>query len=77
MRTRRLQAMFLLASLGVLVVVGLLVLAACGVVVALVYAAVVLGLLALGAFRARAAAAPVGRTCSCCTTTVHDPVQVR
>lgn len=79
---RRLQALFLLSLLGVLVVLGLLVTAALGAVAGLAYAAVVLTLLCAGAWRARAVAAPPsGRTCTCCTTTphgatVHDPASV-
>ena len=76
--TRRLQALFLLALLGVLVVLGLLAWGVGGTPLAAGYAVAVLVLLALGARRARAAAAPPpGRTCACCTTTVHDPVRVR
>ncbi len=75
--SRRLQVLFLLALLGVLVVVGVVVGSLAGPVGAVAYAVVVTGLLVAAARRARADAAPVGRTCSCCTSTVHDPVEVR
>ena len=75
---RRLQVLFLLALGGVLVVLGLVVHAVGGWPALAVYVVVVLGLLAFGAWRARVALAPPpGRTCTCCTSTVHDPVEVR
>ena len=78
--TRRVQVLFLAALLGVLAIVGLTVGALAGPWALLVYTVVVLGLLAYGAARARAAAAAAraadGRTCSCCTTSQHDPVKV-
>ena len=80
MSTRRLQAMMLLALLGVLVVMGLLAWALLGPVGGAAYAVVVAAVLVVGARRARAAATPSpepGRTCTCCTTTVHDPIEVR
>ncbi len=75
--TRRLQVLFLLALLGVLVVLGVLAWGIAGTVGAVAYGVAVVVLLLVGAYRARVAAQPVGRTCSCCTSTVHDPVQVR
>ena len=75
--TRRLQVLFLVALLGVLVVVGLVVLSLAGPLGLLAYAVLALVAVGLVARRARAAAVPDGRTCSCCTSTVHDPVQVR
>jgi len=76
--SRRLQVLFLLALAGVLVLFGVLATRLGGPVALALYAVVVLGLLAAGAARARALlATPSGRTCSCCTSTVHDPVQVR
>ena len=75
--TRRLQVLFLVALLGVLVVVGLVVLSLAGPLGLAAYAVLALVAVGLVARRARAAAVPVGRTCSCCTSTVHDPVQVR
>ena len=79
MPSRSLAALFLVAAAGLVVVVGLA-LSALGVVAVVLWAAVVGGVLGLGLRRARAyrrAQAPVaGRTCTCCTTTVHDPVKV-
>jgi len=78
--TRRLQVLFLLALLGVLACVGLVVHALAGAVPALVYAALAVVLLLVGAARARATAAAArraaGRTCTCCTASQHDPVKV-
>ena len=77
---RQLAALFLLAVTGVLVAIGLVVGALLGTVAAAVYAAAVLTLLLVGAQlvkrRARVAAIQAGRTCTCCTGSVHDPVQV-
>ena len=77
--TRRLQVLFLLALLGVLLAAGLVLADLAGPLAAVAYAVVVLGGLLYAASRARAAAAapPPGRTCTCCTSTVHDPVEVR
>jgi hypothetical protein len=76
--TRRLQVLFLLSLAGVLLAVGIVVADLGGPLAALAYAVVVGGLLLVAAARARAAAAPPpGRTCTCCTSTVHDPVEVR
>ena len=77
---RQLAALFLLAVTGVLVAIGLVVDAALGTVAAVVYTAAVLTLRLVGAQlvkrRARVAAIQAGRTCTCCTGSVHDPVQV-
>jgi len=82
MRTpsRLVATLFLLAAAGVLLALGLLV-ATLGPVPLLVY--VVLAGLVTGA-GVRTARRQVqarrprdGRTCTCCTSTVHDPVQVR
>ena len=77
---RHLAALFLLAVTGVLVAIGLVVDAALGTVAAVVYTAAVLTLLLVGAQlvkrRARVAAIQAGRTCTCCTGSVHDPVRV-
>lgn len=77
---RRLAALFLLAVSGVLVAVGLVVGAVLGTAAAIGYAVVVLTLVVVGAQlvkrRARVAAIQAGRTCTCCTGSVHDPVQV-
>ena len=75
--TRRPQVLFLLALTGVLAMFGVLIAELAGPLALGAYVAVVLGLLVLGARRAQALATPSGRTCSCCTGTVHDPVQVR
>ena len=82
---RRLAALFLTAVLGVLLAVGLL-LTQLGPAVVTAYVVIVAGGLALLARRARAlrtstrtgpsARLAAGRTCSCCTSSVHDPVQV-
>ena len=78
--TRRVQVLFLAALLGVLAIVGLAVGALAGVWAAVAYAVVVLVLLFVGAARARAAQdrarSAAGRTCTCCTTSQHDPVKV-
>ena len=77
---RQLAALFLLAVTGVLVAIGLVVGAVLGTVAAVIYSAAVLTLLLVGAqlvkSRARVAAIQAGRTCTCCTGSVHDPVQV-
>jgi hypothetical protein len=76
--TTRLAALFASAVLGLLVALGL-VLSTFGWIVEIPYAAVVLVGLGLLMRRARALRAPTddGRSCSCCTTTVFDPVEVR
>ena len=74
--TRRPQVMFLVALLGVLALFGVVAQALGGPLVLVAYAVGVLVLLLAGARRARALLAPPGRTCSCCTGTVHDPVRV-
>ena len=71
----RLQALFVTALLGVLAAVGLA-LSALGWVVVVGYAIVLVTGLALLARRARRQNNE-GRTCSCCTSTVFDPVEVR
>jgi hypothetical protein len=77
---RRLAVLFLLAVTGVLVAVGLVVAAVLGTLAAVAYAVVALSLALAGAQlakrRLRAAAFAQGRTCTCCTGSIHDPVQV-
>ena len=76
--TTLLQRLFLLAAAGVLLALGL-VASSFGVVALTAYAGAVVVLVGFGVRRARAMARaqrPAGRTCSCCTSTVHDPVQV-
>ena len=79
--TTRVAALFVTALVGLLVAVGLALSALGRPVLAayLVLVAVGLGLLVR---RARALArhrgdADAGRTCSCCTSTVFDPVEIR
>ena len=77
---RRVQVLFLAALLGVLVCVGLGVLALLGTVATVAYSVLALLLLAVGSGRARVAQAAArreaGHTCTCCTTSQHDPVKV-
>ena len=78
--SRRLGALFLVALLGVVAALGAVVLAVAGAWVLAGYVLVVVALLAVGAGWARGRAEPArpeGRTCTCCTSTVHDPVEVR
>ncbi|MDT7545102.1 MAG: hypothetical protein QOE99_1212 [Actinomycetota bacterium] len=75
---RQVAVLFLLASVGVLVMLGLVVDRALGpialvVYVVLVTAPLVAGIVAAARRRSRLTA---GRTCTCCTGSVHDPVQV-
>ena len=74
----RLAGLFVAALLGVLAVVGVA-LASLGPVALAVYGVLVVGLLAVLLRRAAALRAPkdTGRTCTCCTSTVLDPVEVR
>ena len=78
--SRRVQVLFLIALLGVLTCVGLGIFMVAGTLVALLYTVVAVALVLMGAARARAAAEAArraaGRTCSCCTTSQHDPVKV-
>lgn len=80
MASRRLQLLFLTALLGVLVCIGLVVATLAGAVAALVYTVLALGLLVGGSARARAAEQAArreaGHSCSCCTSSQHDPVKV-
>jgi len=77
--TRRLQVLFLVALLGVLVVVGVVVADLGGPVAAAVYGVVAVGLLVAGAARARAAVTARPRPvqhCTCCDGDHTAPVQV-
>ena len=69
---------FLLAVVGVLFMFGALIDRALGHVAVLAYVLLLAGpLVAAGvAARRRSARLRAGRTCTCCTGTVHDPVQV-
>ena len=66
--------LFAVALVAVLTAVGVAV-SALGWAALTAYVVVLLALLALAVRRERKQAA--GRTCSCCTTTVFDPVEVR
>ena len=72
----RIAVLFWVALLGVIAVVGLA-LTPLGWAAEAPYLLVVLVGLALLVRRARALTVPEGRTCSCCTSTVFDPVEVR
>jgi membrane protein implicated in regulation of membrane protease activity len=79
----RLQVLFLVALLGVALALGLGISELAGPWASLGYAVLALILLYLGAARARAAQERTrervrasGRTCTCCTSTQHDPVEV-
>ena len=78
--SRLLAALFLSALLGTLAVVGVA-LSSLGWPVLTGYVALVLVALGLMVRRARALLAQQrhrsGRTCTCCTSTVFDPVEVR
>lgn len=75
--TRRLQVLFLLALLGVLVALGVLAAAVGGWPALVAYAVVALGLVLVGAARARRSVRrQEGHTCDCCTSTIHDEVTV-
>jgi multisubunit Na+/H+ antiporter MnhG subunit len=75
---RRIAVLFLLAVGGVLFMLGAVLDRVAGrlalaVYVVLLVAPVVAGAVTASRRRSRLAA---GRTCTCCTGTVHDPVQV-
>jgi hypothetical protein len=68
-------ALFLTALVGVVAVVAIALSA--WTLYALIPYAALLALAALAVVRrARALRRPHGRTCDCCTSTVHDPVKV-
>jgi hypothetical protein len=77
---RSVAAPFLLAVIGLLFIVGLAIQEAAGRLAVTVYAAVITAALVAAAVtarrRVRIAALAAGRTCTCCTGTVHDPVKV-
>jgi hypothetical protein len=79
-KPRRLLALLCLSLVGVLAAVGLVVHAVAGPAGAVGYAVVAVVLVACGAVRGRRVLAPPplppGRTCTCCTTTHYDPVEV-
>jgi hypothetical protein len=76
--TRRLQVLFLLSLLGVLLAVGVVVGEVAGPVGAAGYALAAGGLVVLGAARARRASASrrLVRHCTCCDGDHAAPVQV-
>jgi len=82
MRTpsRGLRLLLCAALLGVLLVVGLAVASLLGPIGAALYAVLALALVGVAVVRGHKALAPTplpaGRTCTCCTTSQHDPVQV-
>jgi hypothetical protein len=82
MRTvpRSVAVPFLVAVAGVLFIVGLALQHAVGRAAVAVYVAVITSAVVSAAItarrRARLAALSAGRTCTCCTGTVHDPVKV-
>jgi hypothetical protein len=76
----RVAVPFLLALTGVLLMVGLVIARAAGAVAVGTYLVIVVAAVVAGAVaarrQARLAALSAGRTCTCCTGTVHDPVKV-
>ncbi len=82
MRTvpRRVAVVFLVALFGVLAVLGALAWRVGGPVALVVYALAVVVLLGVLTVRARrlveSQREQAGHTCSCCTSSQHDPVQV-
>jgi hypothetical protein len=75
---RRVAVPFLLAAVGVLFMFGVVIAVLAGTIALFVYAAFIVAPLAVSALQARRRRTRLsaGRTCSCCTGTVHDPVQV-
>ena len=73
---RRLTVLLAVAILGVHVMIALA-LAMVGPLPCIAYVVVTNIGLALLVRRKRVAQRPTGRTCTCCTSTVHDPVEVR
>jgi hypothetical protein len=69
-----------LAVLGVTALLGVVVASLTGLPGLILYAAVAALLLGVATVRGRRllrpAPLPPGRTCTCCTTSQHDPVQV-
>ncbi|MBC7373901.1 MAG: hypothetical protein H7323_07920 [Frankiales bacterium] len=76
----RLRILMCLALLGVLLLVGLVVGAIAGTVGVAVFVVLAGALVVLGIVRGRVALAPtplpLGRTCTCCSTSQHDPVRI-
>ena len=84
MPSTALRALLCVAVLGVLLLVGLVVTAMAGLGGAVAYAVLAVLLVGVAVVRGRAAFAPTRlasagdapRTCTCCTTTQHDPVRI-
>ena len=76
----RLRVLMCLALLGVLLLVGLVVGAIAGPLGVVLFVVLAGLLVAVGIVRGRAALTPtpmpLGRTCTCCTTSQHDPVRI-
>jgi hypothetical protein len=75
---RQVAVPFLLATAGVVFIVGVASYAVAGLTALLAYLLLILAPVAVWvrAGRRRASRLAAGRTCTCCTGTVHDPVQV-
>ena len=73
---RRLSALFAVAIVGVVVVLALA-LKPLGPVVLVFYLALVVYAVSKAVRRVRDLQQPAGKTCTCCTSTVYDPVEVR
>ena len=75
---RRIALPFLLAGFGVLFMFGVVIAALAGPIAVWAYASLIVAPLAVNAVQARRrrSRAMAGRTCTCCTGTVHDPVRV-
>ena len=84
MPSTALRALLCVAVLGVLLLTGLVVTAVAGPAGAVAYAVLAGLLVGVAVVRGRAAFAPTRlapadgapRTCTCCTTTQHDPVRI-
>jgi hypothetical protein len=76
--SKRLAALFSLALVGVLFMLAVLVTRTAGPFAAVVVLGLVLVPIVVAIVRARARQLRLvaGRTCTCCTGTVHDPVKV-
>jgi hypothetical protein len=76
--SRQVRVSFLLAFFGVLVLFGLVLNALLGPVALVPYVGLLIApvLAAAVSTRRRRARLTAGHTCTCCTGTVHDPVQV-
>lgn len=76
----RLRVLMCVALLGVLLLIGLVAAAVLGAAGAVVFALLAVFVVVVGVGRGRAALAPTplppGRSCTCCTTSQHDPVRI-